>query len=273
LSTIPAFQGILNVNASAARYFRSSGRSVPCPCQTPEGFRDPELHLSFPKYGPKDFTVGAGPIPAGTEIQYSIFAFGSGAALMSPAISFDIGNPSPDDAFSILFSMGIPPIEIQSWAIYRYENGDGPYFLGSVVNQAFNDIYPLHTGQPPMTNVPVPVICNEAGMLTLNPLDFMVKAFVQPIQSTRATRLSTEYIQEIFGVVEADDHLGIFPVNWSGKRLDFDQWSQSGEDFIEYNGSRFFVVNANMIPDPGDGNPEHHWELGLRMIREDGLAG
>jgi len=109
-------------------------------------------------------------------------------------------------------------------------------------------------------------------MLPANPVDVIVKAFVQPIQSTRATRLSTEYIQEVFGNVEADDHLGIFPVVWGGNRLEFSDWSQSGDDFIEYDGQRFFVINANMIPDPGDGYPEHHWEIGLRLIRTDGLA-
>lgn len=108
-------------------------------------------------------------------------------------------------------------------------------------------------------------------MLSGTPVDIMVKGFVQPIQSTRATRLSTEYLQEVFGHIEADDHLGIFPVVWSGQRLEFSDWSQHGDDFIEYDGQRYFVINANMIPDPGDGNPEHHWELGLRVIRSDGL--
>jgi hypothetical protein len=108
-------------------------------------------------------------------------------------------------------------------------------------------------------------------MLPQDPIDVIVKAFVQPIQSTRATRLSTEYIQEVFGQVEADDHLGIFPISWGGVELRFDQWSQSGDDFIEYNGKRFFVINSNIIPDPGDGNPKHHFEVGLRLIRSDGL--
>jgi hypothetical protein len=110
-------------------------------------------------------------------------------------------------------------------------------------------------------------------MLSTGAVDIVVKAFVQPIQSTRATRLSTEYLQEVFGNIEADDHLGIFPFTWGGVTLDFDEWSQSGEDFIEYNVHRFFCVNANLIPDPGDGNPAHHWEVGLRMIRSDGLGG
>ena len=111
------------------------------------------------------------------------------------------------------------------------------------------------------------------GCFLRDPIDVIVKAFVQPIQSTRATRLSTEYLQEVFGTIEADDHLGIFPVVWAGQRLEFQNWSQSGDDFIEYERQRYFVINANMIPDPGDGNPEHHWELGMRVIRSDGLSG
>ena len=110
--------------------------------------------------------------------------------------------------------------------------------------------------------------CNEQGMLSGDTTNISVKAFVQPIQSTRATRLSSEYFIQLWGEVQADDHLGIFPVNWQGQRLEFREWSQAGEDYIEYNGRKFLVVNANMIPDPSDGNPEHHWEVGLRLIGE-----
>jgi hypothetical protein len=116
---------------------------------------------------------------------------------------------------------------------------------------------------------PTSAICNAAGYLTDGLTHVIVKAFVQPIQSTRATRLSGEYITTMFGEIQADDHLGIFPVEWAGTRLNFRDWSTAGEDYIEYNGERFTVVNSNMIPDPADGNPEHHWELGLRVINEE----
>jgi hypothetical protein len=133
----------------------------------------------------------------------------------------------------------------------------------------YRDVAPLGvtTGTPYVE----PILCNEAGLIPTTPTDVNVKAFVQPIQSTRATRLSTEYLQEVFGNIEADDHLGIFPISWGGATLDFNDWSQSGDDFIEYDGERFFVVNANKIPDPGDGNPAHHWELGLRLIEDSAL--
>lgn len=117
-------------------------------------------------------------------------------------------------------------------------------------------------------------MCDENGMLPdpAATIDVIVKAWVQPIQSTRATRLSSEYIEQMFGQVQADDHLGIFPCLWSGNNLDFRNWSQSGEDFIEYDGQRFLVVNANKIPDPDGGDPNHHWEVGLRLISDDPLA-
>jgi hypothetical protein len=106
-------------------------------------------------------------------------------------------------------------------------------------------------------------------MLSPNVNEFSTKGFVQPIQSTRATRLNTERIQELVGEIQADDHLAILPVLWGGKRLDFVGWSDAGEDYILYNGRRFTVVNVNTIPDPSDGFPEHHHELGLRLIREE----
>jgi len=111
-------------------------------------------------------------------------------------------------------------------------------------------------------------VCNEDGMLdnVQAPVDLTVKAFVQPIQSTRATRLQTEYFTQMFGEVEGDDHLGIFPCEWQGTNLDFEDWPQTGASYILYNNRKFLVVNANLIPDPSDGNPHHHWEVGLRLI-------
>jgi len=161
MSTVSQFVSLVSAHGSTVVFHRANSM-IPCPCQTPEGFRDPEWH----------------------------------------------------------------------------------------------DAHPLES------------VCNEEGMLPdpSNEIDFALKAFVQPIQSTRATRLSTEFLTQMFGQVEADDHLGIFPEEWNGSSLDFYDWSQSGDDYIIYNGRKFLVVNANLIPDPSDGNPRHHWELGLRLI-------
>lgn len=112
---------------------------------------------------------------------------------------------------------------------------------------------------------PDAVVCNEAGFLPDATIDMEVKAFVQPIQSTRATRLTGEYLLQMFGEIQADDHLGIFPMEWEGISLTFDDWSPSGDDYIEYLGHRFTVVNNNTIPAPDNGLPHHH-EVGLRVI-------
>lgn len=111
-----------------------------------------------------------------------------------------------------------------------------------------------------------PPVCNENGMLPGTPVDVIVKAFMQPIQSTRATRLSTEQLIQMFGEIQADDHLGIFPCEWASTTLDFYGWGRAGEDYLVYNGRKFTVVNSNLIPDPSDGNPAHHWEIGARLI-------
>lgn len=115
-------------------------------------------------------------------------------------------------------------------------------------------------------------MCNEAGFLPSGVTNMQVKAFVQPIQSTRATRLTDEYLVQMFGEVEANDHLGIFPCDWQGQPISFDDWSPSGEDWVEYAGKRFTVVNVNTIPDPDDGNPNHHHEVGLRLIEDTPLG-
>lgn len=161
MGTVSDFITLLSAHGSIAQYHRSDSM-IPCPCLTPEGFRDPEWHIA---------------------------------------------NPS----------------------------------------------------EP---------VCDENGMLPdpANTVDISVRAFVQPAQSTRLTRLSDEYLEQMFGDIQTDDHVGIFPCAWSGSTLDFYDWSQSGQDYILYNNRKFLVVNANLIPDPDDGDPYHHWECALRLI-------
>ncbi len=117
---------------------------------------------------------------------------------------------------------------------------------------------------------PLEPVCNERGFLPAvgTNIHVSVKAFIQPSQSTRATRLTNEFLTQLFGVVQTDDHIGIFPEAWGGTTLNFHNWSQSGEDYVEYNGRKFFAVSAHLIPDPSDGNPRHHWEVGLRLMGE-----
>ncbi len=113
---------------------------------------------------------------------------------------------------------------------------------------------------------PTAAICNANGFLSSNPINLLVKAFVQPIQSTRATRLSKETTVQLFGEIQADDHLGIFPIEWAGITLNLRSWGRATEDWIGYDGQKFTVINANKFADPSNGNPNHHWEAGLRLI-------
>jgi hypothetical protein len=114
---------------------------------------------------------------------------------------------------------------------------------------------------------PLAEVCNEAGILPGTVTNIGVKAFVHPAQSAAVRRLTSEYINAMFGEVQGDDHIGIFPITWSGTTLDFLNWSQAGEDFVMYDSRRYLVVNANKIPDPADGNENHHWEVGLRLMK------
>lgn len=272
MSTVPIFLSLLQTNASPARYYRISNTGLPCPCRTPEGFRDPEFHLSFGRYGPGEQTIIPGVFPADHEPVYSFIGKNAEGTAVAPAIPA-IGI-SQTGTFGISFAISWPEDgRIREFQVMRSDDNGQTYTqVGTIPYPIAGWLDPGPT-QIAGASLALPSICNEAGEIPGNAVDVMVKAFVQPIQSTRATRLSTEYLQEVFGNIEADDHLGIFPVTWAGTTLDFDEWSQSGEDFIEYNGKRFFVVNSNMIPDPGDGNPNHHYEIGLRLIRSDGLVG
>ena len=120
---------------------------------------------------------------------------------------------------------------------------------------------------------PAAPVCNEQGLLSPVVTNASVRAFVQPAQSAAVRRLTTEYVAELFGEIQSDDHLGIFPIEWSGQLLDFENWDQTGEDYIVYDGHRYLVVNANKIPDPADGNPDHHWEVGLRLMKTERPSG
>lgn len=122
---------------------------------------------------------------------------------------------------------------------------------------------------PPWGGVNPPV-CNEEGFQSVIVIEFAVKAAVQPASSGQR-RLAAERASELLGDIERDDHLGIFPIEWNGNVLDFTRWSDAGEDFIQYDGRRFLVVAADKIPDV-NGNPNHHYEVGLRLIKDERAA-
>jgi hypothetical protein len=86
------------------------------------------------------------------------------------------------------------------------------------------------------------------------------------VQSGATRRLTAEYIESMFDEVQADDHIGIFPLKFGGTPLDFSNWDESGEDYIIYNGNRYIVVSVNAVPAPDTGLL-NHYEVGLRLVR------
>jgi len=106
-------------------------------------------------------------------------------------------------------------------------------------------------------------VCNEQGFLA-DVTEFTVKASIQPAftgLSRHAQRSNA-----LLGEVERDDKIGIFPCEWGGNVLDFDDWSDAGEDYVVYDADRYLVVSADKLADI-DGSPDHHVEAGLRRIK------
>jgi hypothetical protein len=118
---------------------------------------------------------------------------------------------------------------------------------------------------PPWNGINPPV-CNEQGMQPGMSVNLLVKGFVQPVQARAVRSMTREFPIELFGEVQTDDHLGIFPLVWSNITLNFWDWSDTGEDYLMYDTRRYIVVGANKIPDPSGGGG-HHWETGLRLVK------
>src|ERR1043166_1410174 len=94
---------------------------------------------------------------------------------------------------------------------------------------------------------PLAPVCNEKGLLNVSTTSLVVKAAVQPLRDSRLR--NNERLLSLFGEIQQDDHLGVFPVNWLGTPLNFYDWSDSGEDYIVYDGRRFMVAAADKLPD------------------------
>ena len=110
--------------------------------------------------------------------------------------------------------------------------------------------------------------CNEAGMLPQpgTTSHFNFKGWCQPVQAGAVRRLTSEQLIQLFGEIQSDDHIGLFPCEWGGSVLNFYDWGPASEDWVEYNGRKYTVVNTNLIAAPDTGHPFHHWEVGLRLI-------
>jgi hypothetical protein len=106
-------------------------------------------------------------------------------------------------------------------------------------------------------------VCNEQGYLDPVVTEFTVKGSIQPAQT--AYRRLSQRVSDLLGDIQFDDKIGILPCSWGGNTVNLRDWSEAGEDYIEYDGDRYTVVSADKIPDV-DGDPSHHWETGLRIL-------
>lgn len=109
--------------------------------------------------------------------------------------------------------------------------------------------------------------CNARGYLP-DPIEYQVKAFVQPVYGARRLSQVSQNLLQAFGEFETDDHIGLFPTSWAGLPLDFENWSDAGDEWVEFNGLRFIVISWIQIPDPHDSSNVHHWEVSLRRINK-----
>lgn len=277
-STVPKFLRLLSIHGSDFIYHKSLA-IIECPCVTPQGFRDDIWHKTdLPD--PQLVGIGAGAISGQFEYRlHHLYAQGEKTTpsfgeytLAANNISFiwfgGMSNPpsgrGPVTGYRLYRRRisAIGPGQSGSWKI-AFETND-PTVLTFTDNQA--DDAALASATPIE-------MCNPAGMIPAdNPLaEFQAKGFIQPVQSGAVRKLTTEALTQLFGEIQTDDHLGILPVFWNHHHLNFSSWGESLEDWIVYldpvNGDRkFTVVSANLIPDPADGNPSHHWEVGLRLI-------
>jgi len=109
-------------------------------------------------------------------------------------------------------------------------------------------------------------VCNEQGLLNVVVTEFTFKGAIQGAH-TRYFRQAMR-VDELLGSVERGDKIGIFPCTWVGNTLDMEGWSDAGEDYLAYDGHRYLVVAADKMPDV-DGTTAHHWECGLRLIKDE----
>jgi hypothetical protein len=109
-------------------------------------------------------------------------------------------------------------------------------------------------------------VCNEQGFLSPVVTEVRLKALVQPPRM-RGMR-QAQRVNDLLGEIRADDRIGIFPTHADSATLNFDDWSDAGEDWIVYDGKRYVVVEAQKLADV-DGDPDHHWEIGMRLVKSE----
>jgi hypothetical protein len=265
VNTQAQFLKIVERHGSTVTFHRETG-GVDCPCLTPEGFRDPAWHLThrpnqFPLPNAYNYYDGTNPSLAHLTVLWVGIPGAKNIQVADENGNNVYGTTGPTDAqgeAQMTFDatgIGTPTLMV------KFSAAGQPAFQDYIVT---SDVPIAGTDGQPFPSYINPPVCNAEGKLPVI-TEIPIKGFVQPAQSTRATRLSDEFIQQMFGTVRADDHFGILPLAWNGQTLDFSDWSQNGPDYILYHGRKFFIVNANIIPDPANG-ADHHAEVGLRVL-------
>lgn len=282
-STVPQFIRLLKANGSDATVYKSDeATSIVCPCRTPEGYRDPEFHLRWKGWvdsiigqigGVANDAVKFGPSYGVSKVEYQFFLDAEVNVPVAPPMVASLNTPADIDELIVNFNAASAAY---GFVAYRQLSDNAGNPLGWNRLGAFKNL-PVVNGLPQwhdtlpvnFINIADPYLvaqCDAEGKVE-NPLWLIpTKAFVQPVQSGAVRRLTTEALAQMFGEIQSDDHLGIFPCSWLGRGIDFNDWSMSTRDYVLYNGQKFNVVSVNLIPDPGNGHPDHHWEVGLRLI-------
>lgn len=272
MSTVADFIGMLKQHGSAATYHRDDSM-IPCPCRTKQGYRDPIWHATD-QPGLPGVSIEPGLISGYYEWAVR-FQYPSGEKWNDTSMKIQLldqqlhlfwqaaaENPVAGESATGVRVMRrrIDPVTDLPLDEYRQVVVATPNLTEWIDNEPNHDGLLLVGG--------IPSICNDAGMIPMPnaTTEISTKAFVQPVQAGAVRRLTSEQLLTMFGEIQADDHIGFFPVEWQGKILNFYDWGLATEDWIIYNGRKFQVVSANLIPDPSDGNPWHHWEIGMRLI-------
>lgn len=253
--TIPAFTAMLNMMGSDVHYHVEEG-GVACPCLTPEGFRDPAWHLAHPFLPIDPLTYQLG-ITWMYDGQYNghIWAIWNNIEAGAKNLGADFGSVVNLTDLGTGYARidGVNPPTLDPFTGYLTTT------LTQYTHQ-FTPNVPLNGGDAQVTP-----ICNEEGVLPATVRDVLVKASVQPATIGQRGR-AAERISQLLGEIQRDDHFGIFPCEWNGTELDFFEFIGIESNYIVYDNRRFFVVGADKIPDV-DGDPNHHWELALRLVK------
>lgn len=254
-ATVPGFLEVLSAMGSNVTYHREDGVTA-CPCRTPEGFRDPAWHRLYPPVVLADGQAAIG--YDGNDIVTVIWkglTENTIKQLITDHAASDDTTPRPATG-----SMDLAGNFQAGPAIHTFH---ATFQELNLAQTAWH--FNIATGdfQVGVREGGVWPVCNEQGFV-VTPDEFQVKASIQPAISgiTRAA----ERANDLLGEVQRDDKLGVFPCAWQGHELDFSDWSAAGEDYILYDGRRYVAISADKLPDI-DGDPSHHWEVGLRLVK------